>query len=130
MAQKFNKTKEFKQLESEWRNKLKDSGFEDIEDADGNIARGSWDYRTKKVINSYKTKVDYYYMATQFLNDYNFETPLDKAVWAYHIEGIGVRDIAKLLQDLKMTTLKRMSISYTIIRLRKQMHDFYLNKAD
>lgn len=129
MSQKFNKTKEFKALNDKWQKKLKKSGFEDIEDEKGNIDRGSWDFRTKKVLYSYQTKVEYYYKATQFLNDYNFETPLDRAVWTYHVEGIGRREIAKLLQKLKMSTLEHASIGFIIVRLNKEMVEFYNNRT-
>lgn len=127
MSQKFHKTKTFLELDKEWKKKLKDSGFNDIEDESENIDRGSWDFRTTKVMNSFNTKSEYYYRATQFLNDYNFDTALDKTVWMYHAEAIGVRDISKLLIKLKICKLRHVSIFNIVTRLNREMKGFYGN---
>lgn len=128
MSQKFNKTKKFKDLQEKWRKKLKKSGFNDIEDENENIDRGSWDFRTKKVLDSYQTKKDYYYRATQFLNEYNFDTQLDKIIWEYHVEAIGVRGIAKILNKLKLSKFRHVSVFNIITRLNREMREFYSNR--
>lgn len=127
MSQKFYKTNEFKQLDAEWKKKLKDSGFEDLEDDQENIDRGSWDFRRPKAIRAHQTKTEYYYMATQFLNDYNFDTELEKIIWTYHTEGIGVRNISKILNAAKISTLKKQAIHNIIMHLNRNMRELYSN---
>ena len=126
MSQPFYKDKKFIKLNDEWRKKLKKSGFQDIEDEDENIDRGSWDFRMKRVQRIYRTKSEYYYMATQFLNDYKFESVLEKTIWTYHAEGVSVRDIVKLLNELKLSKYKHWSSVHIILqKLEAKMYEMY-----
>lgn len=106
---------------------MKESGFEDIEDECGYIDRGSWDFRTRKVQHSYQTKLDYYYLAAQFLNDYKFDNRMDETVWMYHSEGMSEREIVELLKPLNLGDWCRATIGSIIRRLNREMKEFYAN---
>lgn len=131
MSQKFYNDPKFIKLNAKWRKKLEKAGFDDIENENENIDRGSWDFHTAKSKASQQTKTEYYYLATQFLNDHPFETILDKTVWTYHTEALGVRDIAKLLKKLGILnkfqthSLKHASVFNIVKRLKKLMYERY-----
>lgn len=98
-----------KQLLAEWAKKLKDSGFEDIEQEDGNLKQWHSVYfleRYKPV--QFMLKETYYQMATSFLNDYPFEDSIlgriDKHIWQRHSEGGTSRKIAEELKSLNIKT--------------------------
>lgn len=100
-------SKEYKKLESIWDKKLKDSGFEDIEQKDGNLK--SWSkrkfwlnikntrYEDRKV--SYDSEEEYYRMAGHFLYEYEFSSKREKLMWSLHAEGATMVGIAKILKQ-------------------------------
>lgn len=115
MAAKFD-SREFKALQSLWYSKLKESGFEDIEDAQ---KKGEplkrWDstqFQRERARHSFDSKQTYYDRAGTLLETYAFESELDRQIWAMHSEGEAIRKIAKAL-DLKIWFVHR-----TIARLR------------
>jgi len=86
--------KDLKTLQSEWYEKLKNEGFEDIEDTEN---------RTKTMVRAFKdeSKLAYYEKANAFLEDYEFDSPEDAIVWRYHCIGKATRQIASELEISK-----------------------------
>ena len=78
---KYN-TKEFKQLQEEWYKKLENEGFVDIERTTSirGLRKEQYDGRAKYGWASREwnqSKLEYYYLAEHFLNNYNFKKNLD-----------------------------------------------------
>lgn len=90
-----NRSPEFKRLQREWDQKLKDSGFEEIEDREspreflkrwhGSYFRSTWS----------EAREAYFQKASSFLNWYGFSSILERAVWQKHSEGRTLREIEK-----------------------------------
>lgn len=118
-------------LKGKWYEKLKKVEFEDIErDEDTIKAYSSDTFRRRNVDNQaggWQVKAEYYYMATQFLNEYKFNTKMEQIIWEYHAEGIGAEDIAKTLKsmDFKKYTNK-IAVTNIIKRLKNKMFDMYM----
>lgn len=108
-----NKKSEFKKLQKEWYDKLKQSGFDDIEKNDPN-----GDYylsplpsilKDKNYVGGrprWKIQEEYYSMARHFATNYIFPTELEATIWTYHSEGIGCRNISKLLKEVNINVCK------------------------
>src|SRR6266571_3549161 len=94
-----------------WYKKLKDSGFEDIED--GDRLTGSANPRRHEHFSMvrYEARADYYYLAYHFLNAHKFDTELEKTIWTYHTEGLTLVNIAKILNDAKITKTNKDKIN-------------------
>ncbi len=124
MSRSNSKTK-FKALQKVWYDKLAKSGFEDIERDEENLKfpliNKFSESEKETYLEHWKAQRDYYYMATHFLNSYKFETKLEEIIWAYHAEGISVRDIAKLLNRVKKEKTNRTSVWQIIKKLEKTM---------
>lgn len=111
----MSKQADLKSLTKVWYDKLKDEGFDDIEQDEDTLT--TWSsvfyksqfvndsslgndtktrYETKAVIN--EAKAQYYRLAEHFLNDHIFQTRLEKNIWALHVEGKSYREIAKTLR--------------------------------
>ena len=121
---------EYNKIRAVWYKKLKDEGFEDIEQDEDTLKSWSSTHFNKKGFSpEYRmSKIEYYQMATNFLNDYTFESNLDKIIWEYHAEAISTRDIAKLLTAAKIK--KKMShwpVFCVIKRLEEAMKRMYLS---
>lgn len=89
-------------LKAEWNKKLKDSGFEDIERADGTL-KPEVDYRSLDGTrgNGLKdARQEYDDIVQHFLNHGNFTNLVDYTVWKLHSEGMSYRDISN---ELKLT---------------------------
>ena len=113
-------------LKEIWAKKLKDSGFEDIETPLGGLKRYDKDYFFHPdMVERAGFSRHYYDLARAFLNDYKFDSTLDKTIWEQHSEGKSVRYIAKLLQNDPATHLHRIKIWQTISRLAKEMKALY-----
>lgn len=114
-------SREFKELQAEWYNKLKKTGFEDIEDV--NSPREYlkvWDstyFQSNYVPMIFLAKQEYYRRSAIFLMDYTFFNSEEKNIWQHHSEGIPLRQIAKNLNII----LSR--VRTTIAKLRRIMLD-------
>lgn len=124
---KGKKKSEFERVQDFWYKKLKDSGFNDIEYADGSIAVGlprsvKWKDEDLRQITQ-----DYYCMAYHFLNSYQFDTELEKIMWEYHSEGLSARDISKLLKQTKVKKISRDRVWVKLKKLENIMKGLYLS---
>lgn len=93
----------FQQLRAIWDEKLKDSGFEDIEEKNTPNSRLiRWHSHHYARINEDKINatIAYYNKAVDLLHTYKFENPTHKRIWELHSEGFPKRKIAKLIENL------------------------------
>lgn len=99
-----SKNKELKKLTKLWYKKLEKEGFQEIEQADGNL----------KVWHSHKflrtsdgsvfsapAKEEYFRSAGHFLHDHVFSNEAEKDIWKLHCEGLSIREIAKVFKSKK-----------------------------
>jgi hypothetical protein len=125
----MNSKKNLKKLIAEWDKKLKESGFEDLEDRKTGFLKKCggdelWEPNSFNNFNSawsehektlsaiklsgkgYSTFVwkqsqaEYYRLASIMCHDGVFKTDKEKDIWVLHAEGLSYRQIAK---ELKLT---------------------------
>lgn len=117
---KLNKP-EFEKLQAEWDKKLKDSGFEDAEQRDGNLKLWSTMlFRVHHNDTLYRAKEEYYRLAGHFLHDHKFTSTTEHAVWELHAKGMSMRDIVATLKPLGYKVYK-WKVQQIIRRLSEEM---------
>ena len=124
---KARKKTNFKLEQEKWYKKLKESGFKDIEHADGSLNvtnPRSFHFKDEDLRQSVQ---DYYCMAYHFLNAYKFISELDKVMWEYHTEGLSIRNIVKTLNKAGFDKVNRTSVWKCIRRLENTMKELYLS---
>lgn len=112
-----------------WYKRIKDAGFEEIEYKDGSMKSGlprALRSRNELDKRAAQATQEYYYMAHHFLNDYKFETELEKTMWTYHSEGLSCRTIAGLLSKTGITKTKKSTVWNILNELEKKMKFLYL----
>lgn len=114
------KTPKFKSLRTKWYKKLKDKGFEDIEQDDVRLKQWSDTYFKRNGASQsnntiVKAKLAYYSSCRQFLEEYKFKNKIEKQMFAMHSEGIGIRVIAVELKTY------RTKVHKILQRLVKEM---------
>lgn len=119
------KNKSYEELRDEWYAKLKDGGFQDIEDKQGRILEWSSRFNAKHDQVDMDAKLAYAQMADRFLDEYKFDTDLEKTIWAYHANAISVRDIAVMLQKVGINYHKD-KVHGVVKKLKKSMFSMYL----
>ena len=96
----------FKPLLQEWYQKLKDSGFKDIEEDIGNtqvLKRSGSDYRMKLIQQdkiAFDARVKYYEIIGEKIEQTNFPDDKEKKILTLYWEGITQVEIQKKL-DIK-----------------------------
>ncbi len=83
-----------KKLMEQWKKKLKDSGFEDIELDEQRLK----EYHSSRFVSmgeEFREKQRYYQLASQLLHTYPFQTRISKTVWRMHAGGESVPTIVK-----------------------------------
>lgn len=112
-------TPKFKALQAKWDQKLAKSGFDDIEQRDGNLKQ--WHahlFHTRARAHEVERqgKEEYFRYATQFLHTYDFETKADKIIWENHSEGKTAPEIAKILSKRKILfNIRKIRARLTLI---------------
>jgi hypothetical protein len=99
------------QLQKEWYRKLKESGFNDIEENFQYHSSYFWQAFTT-LRHRTEDRVSYHDKAFKFLNLYDFDTEQDREIWFLHCEGISQRKIAQMLDVSKgctYRTIKRLT---------------------
>lgn len=127
-----HQSKEFKKLQKVWARKLKQSGFDDIEQDEDTLKNWASTYFRGKHHGFYfseslifhSAKEEYYRLATHFLNDHEFENPINRVIWQMHSEGKSIRDIVKHLSKLRIK-IARNKVHYTCQNLAKIMLEKY-----
>ena len=117
---------EFQKLEGIWNEKLKESGFEDAETSSRRLKKWSSRFYSN-VPHSiiWANKFEYFRIAEFFLNEHKFKDEREKIIWAYHTNGVGVREIVETLEKVGIKT-SRDTVSRTILALRKLLFKNYL----
>lgn len=87
----MKKQQSFQQLQAKWYRKLANSGFEDIEQPDGNLK--VWATRPSRA--DMVSRAEYYHLAQQYHQDKEFPTTLDKYVWGWHSKGLTNEQVAR-----------------------------------
>lgn len=96
------KNPEFRKLQRDWYKKLKEDGFEDIEDTNSKEEfLKEWHSSSFQLSHdpaTFEAKQEYFYLATKFLSSYQFPTEVERIIWTLHAEGKSLREIAVDLQ--------------------------------
>lgn len=124
------------ELRTVWYKKLELNEFKDIEkdeyyfkDTAGETSSDR--FKTNSVRRNYYAKSEYYYLATHFLNDYSFKSPLESIIWEYHSNGVSIRGIVGILNKIKVLKHNKKikpnkdNISSIIRKLAKEMKKMY-----
>ncbi len=119
----------FERLQAIWYDKLKQSGFNDVEYHDGTRERGTPNLKNRAPVQIEAIEA-YYTMARHFLIEHTFEREIDKTIWAYYSEGLSYRDIENTLLKASVKKLKKSQIKNIITSLEILMKDKYLGKTN
>lgn len=101
-----------KKLQQHWYDRLKEDGFEDIEDTrHPKSPLKAWhSYKWKHVSpDLIMAKQVYYDKAAELLNTYEFENHTHRIIWELHIDGLSTREIAAKILGFE-TTYKRAQV--------------------
>lgn len=116
----------FKTLEAKWYGKLKDDGFQDIEDtADRDRRLKSWHsfyFSSRDRKNHVSSTEQYFRAARGFLHSFRFKNAAEKEVWGYHADGKTMREIAYLMEK-RGPGFSKDSVNNLIRRLAALMED-------
>lgn len=123
----MSKKTDFNKLQKKWYDKLKAKGFEDIEDGEDKLKVWSSIFTSKISMESWQAKATYYQMATNFLEEYKFESETNKFIWTKHSEGVSVRDITIFLNKKKSTRTNRTYVWKIIKTLKHTMYQMYMS---
>lgn len=123
---RLQKPKTYEQLRTVWYKKLAKAGFEDVEYDETRIKDGSSKFRRSVAILNWESKNEYYYLAAQFLNDYKFESHLERIVWEYHSNGLSKMDIVNTINKTKTVHMYRTKVYRILKRLIEEMKRMYL----
>lgn len=131
----FYKTKTFIALRKKWNEKLKRSGFEDIEvERPTVLGKGKMNVSIVESLKMHhnhlfqnysddfiRERREYFRRAGRFNEHYKFKDRRDKFIWNLHAQGLSLREIKKAI---KRTKLKHQNLNYimmTVRRLRVEM---------
>ncbi len=93
---------ETKRLRNKWYQKLKNQGFEDIEDVDSpREMLKCW--HSRYFLLRYSPAIisetqEYYQMAQDFYDVFQFKDHTEKEIWLYHIDGHSAYEIARRIE--------------------------------
>jgi len=113
---KSYQSEQFLELQAKWYDKLKQKGFQDIEEfSDKYGNRKSFLKRSSKSL-SYKynpTTFQHFRLARNFLEHGHFSSKLDKFIWKLYAEGYSYRDI--------IVELAKKDIHYSVFFIFKKV---------
>lgn len=116
------KTKEFVSLHDEWMGKLKESGFEEIEDLSSQDERlRQWDsvyFIARHTEETFKNRQEYFERCRALAHIFQFSCWLERAVWEQHSEGLSLREIVRKLRT-KENKLNKDKAAGFIRRIKK-----------
>lgn len=108
--------KTFQSIKRVWYNKLKSSGFEDIEKGEYLKRFDSFHFAGYSK-EQHKEIDEYYTQCQEFLKTHMFYSKSDKHVWKKHCEGYTDKEIAETIG------VTERAINYVVNRLKKVMED-------
>lgn len=120
---------EFLKLQNMWYKKLKDSGFDDIEEYNEKLGSDAISFlkRSSKSL-SYKYNEEtfsYYQTYRDFLSHGDFSSCLDRTIWEMYSEGMSIRRILVELEHHPKYRLKR-STFWLLTQIRRLKIALYL----
>lgn len=134
MSDNSCKGPKFDALKRKWYEKLKRSGFDDIEQDENYLNTGASNpfsrkakgetYKDKEVF--YKSREEYYRLAGQFFWEYPWSSRKEQLIWELHKEGTSIRDIVLELKRKRFKAHRR-AVHETIQRLKQEMIKRYSN---
>lgn len=120
------KKSDFNKLKDKWYAKLERTGFHDIELKSGHLENNSTSGGTidpRRV--TWESQAEYYQMATDFLNDWQFEDRIERIIWEYRANGLSPRSIAKTLNKVRRKKINYITVWRMIKRLETEMKKLY-----
>lgn len=124
-----------KALKKVWYQKLKESGFEDIEDVHSpREYLKTWHshyFENRYTPETFASKAEYYQRAARFLYEYHFEwfegstlvNHYEREIWRMHSEGMSFREIANNLIMRGISTNKD-KVNKVVVKLIDIMRKF------
>jgi DNA-directed RNA polymerase specialized sigma24 family protein len=109
-------SKEFKRLQAEWYQKLKDEDFKDHESAGGYL-RGTEQRTWERALADRVEREAYYEQAAFILLEFEFQNDQERAIWALHVDGLSTHKIAKATH----TPVATVKWKIKQVRLRAQL---------
>jgi hypothetical protein len=115
----------YKALKAEYDEKLRKSGFHDIEDSRGRLSdhKNLWDLQ--KLVGfregTWQDIRDYYYWATDMVRVGRFRGLRDKSIWRLHADGYSSREIVAIREAARCVPIDQSMICREIKRIRKYL---------
>lgn len=107
----------YKDLQTEWYQKIKDDGFLDIEYPSAQLKLVSPNFTSEKILTTQR----YYSICSDFLHKYHFNSDLDREIWQLHSEGFSLRQTAKILKIGHEKTRYRLNKLKIILDIWRKM---------
>lgn len=124
MAQNPFKTPEFKAQFREWNARLEEEGFKDAENfsLDRPPLKTWHSFRRFRDRMTAQATTDYFDDANEVLHSFRFESERAFRIWAYHCQGLSVRDIEEKLhsQMLGYHGITKTTIHRIITTIQKE----------
>lgn len=104
----FN-NKKFQALRRQWYDKLKKTGFKDLEHTSNNGAVSP--YLTRNSTGTLRNQYDvstvlYFQIVANFATHYPFDSKLDRLIMQFHADGMPYREMSRKIKDLTDSTVK------------------------
>ena len=120
---------EFKKLQKQWDKKLKDAGFDDIEQRDGKLKVWSDRFHKSGIEISGPAKFAYYRAAGIFLNDYAWPSVIDQAIWAKHADGKSYITIINEFAN-EGVTIRKSVVENSVVTSTVKMRESWKNPSE
>lgn len=112
-------TQTFKKLQSKWYEKLKKSGFEEIETKNDQLKKWhSHCFLVRSRGRRSARREEYYQLAGVFLNDHEFKTKTEMKLWGLHAQGLSIRTIASILK-MQKDKVHKIVVAFRELMLRE-----------
>lgn len=109
---KYYQTPQFKKLQQEWYNKLKEQSFKDIE-TNENLNLDLGKYRYYHSADSALAKEEYFSALQEALSQYECDTPIHSTIMILKASGRLIQEIVRVL-NAAGTPVHRKTIRYII----------------
>jgi len=96
--------KHLEALKSLWYKKLKQKGFDDIEQDEDHLKRWTSSSLKTDGYQKHEAREEYYRLAGQFAHEHTFSSKQEKFMWQKHAEGATIKEIIVLANRRGMKT--------------------------
>jgi hypothetical protein len=124
------KTQSLEELTSIWYEKLKQKGFEDVEQDPDTLKRWASQYYSRRYDEKeFEDKEKYYQLAGQFLYEHKFKSSREQLIWQMHSEGEFIEDIVKAVQKrFRQGKRNRGCSKDTVTKIIKELSEIMLGR--